>query len=162
MVRHHVAERARHFVELAAPLDADGLGHRDLHMIDAVTIPQRLEQPIGEAKRHDVLHRLLAEKMVDAEDLILTQRAPDLGVERAGRRKVMAERFLDHDAAPKKRFAVLALFLAGELRLAEPIDDGAEETIGDREVENHIAAGRLVSFAPRRSFRRASRKARAS
>ena len=74
MVGHHVAQRAGRFVELAAPLDADGFGHCDLHMIDAVAIPQRLEQAIGEAQRHDVLHRLFAQEMIDAVDLIFAQR----------------------------------------------------------------------------------------
>ena len=77
MVRDHVAQRAGLLVELAARLDAHRLRRGDLHVIDAVAVPDRLEQPVGEAERHDVLHRLLAEIVVDAEDLVLVQRAQD-------------------------------------------------------------------------------------
>ena len=36
-------------------------------------VPRRLEQPVGEAEREDVLHRLLAEEVVDPEDLRLIE-----------------------------------------------------------------------------------------
>ena len=52
----------------AAPFDAERLGDGDLHVIDMRVVPQRLEQGVGEAQRHQVLHRLLAEIMVDAEN----------------------------------------------------------------------------------------------
>ena len=85
MVRHHVAQRAGLLVELAAMLDADGLRHRDLDVVDLLSVPQRLEQAVGEAQRHNVLDRFLAEEMVDPIDLMLLQRFQDLGIERFGR-----------------------------------------------------------------------------
>ena len=36
-----------------------------------VAVPQRLEHGVGEPGVDDVLHRLLAEKVVDAEDRVL-------------------------------------------------------------------------------------------
>ena len=55
-------------VEVAGPAaDADVLGHGDLHVVDVVVVPHRLEQLIGEAQRHQVLHRLLAQVVVDPE-----------------------------------------------------------------------------------------------
>ena len=39
---------------------------RNLYMIDVVAIPQRLEHRIGKAKYENVLHRFLAEIMIDA------------------------------------------------------------------------------------------------
>jgi hypothetical protein len=48
--------------------DPDVLGHRDLDMIDKAVVPHRLEQLIGEPHRHDVLHCLFTEIVVDAED----------------------------------------------------------------------------------------------
>ena len=71
MVRHHVAQRAGRLVELGAALDADGLGDGDLHVVDMVAVPQRLEDAVGEAQHHDVLDRLLAEEMVHPIDLVL-------------------------------------------------------------------------------------------
>ena len=69
MRRHHVAQRAGGIVEPAAMLDADGLRDRDLHVIDVIAVPQRLEDRIREAQDHDVLHGLFAEIMVDPVDL---------------------------------------------------------------------------------------------
>jgi len=42
----------------------------DLHVIDEIAIPDRLEQAVGEAKRQDVLRRLFAQEMIDPEDLL--------------------------------------------------------------------------------------------
>jgi len=39
-------------------------------VIDEVAVPDRLEEPVGEAEGEDILGRLLAEEMVDAEDLL--------------------------------------------------------------------------------------------
>jgi hypothetical protein len=50
MVLHDVAYRADRVVEAAASFDAKALGHRDLHVVDVVAIPDRLEERIGEAE----------------------------------------------------------------------------------------------------------------
>ena len=139
MVGNHVAQRAGHLVELAARFDAHRLGGGDLHVIDAVAIPDRLEQAVGEAERHDALHGVLAEEVVDAEDLVLVQRAQDVGIEIARRLHAVAERLLDHDATPERRLAAGVGALLGELRLAELVDDGAEEAVGDGQVEDGVA-----------------------
>ena len=73
MVRHHVAQRARHIVEPAARADIDSLRDRYLHMVDVVAVPDRLEQAVGEAQDQDVLDRLLAEIVVHPEDLVLAR-----------------------------------------------------------------------------------------
>ena len=64
-------------------------------------------RPFGEAKGHDVLGRLLAEEVVDAEDLVLGEDLVHLGVERARAREVGAERLL-HDHARVRYQASLA------------------------------------------------------
>src|SRR5437764_11544713 len=97
MVGDHVAERAGALIEFAAPLDSDRLGGRDLHMVDMPAIPDRLEQSVGKAQRHHVLHCFLAEEMVDSIDLMLAKRPEDFGVERFCRIEVMPERLLDDD-----------------------------------------------------------------
>src|SRR5215467_9393427 len=100
-----------------------------------VAIPDRLEQSIGKTQRHDVLHRFLAEEMVDPIDLALRERLQDVGVQGPGRSEVMAERLLDHNPAP------LALLLVGQTCGSETGYRDAEETIGDCEVEEIIAGG---------------------
>ena len=61
--------------ELAAPLDADLLGDGDLHVVDVLAVPERLEEAVREAEDEEVLDRLLAEVVIDAEDLRLGERA---------------------------------------------------------------------------------------
>ena len=70
----HVAERAGALVELAARADRQRLGDVDLHVVDVLAIPQRLEEAVGEPQGEQVERRLLAEEVVDAEDLVLARR----------------------------------------------------------------------------------------
>ena len=146
VVRHHVAERTGLLVELAALLHAHRLRHSDLHVIDPIAIPDRLEQPIGETERHDALDRVLSQKMIDPKDLVLVQRVQDAGVQLARRIQATTERLLNHDAAPELGLPVLVLALIGELRLAELLDRDAKEPVGDREIEDGIALCSMVLF----------------
>ena len=98
MVLDEVAQRAGALVVAGARADADVLGGGDLHVVDEVAVPDRLEQRVGEAQRHQVLDRLLAEVVVDAEDLRLVEVLEHRLVLRAGRGEVVADRLLDHDA----------------------------------------------------------------
>ena len=68
VVLDHVADRAGLFVEGAPTLHAEDLGHRDLHALDAIAVPDRLEELVGEPERQDVEDRLLAQVVVDPED----------------------------------------------------------------------------------------------
>ncbi len=98
-MRHdHVAKGARGFVERRARVQAQRLGHIDLHVIDEVTIPDRLEQAVGKSKRQNVLRRLLPQEMVDAEDLLLREHLVQLRVQRHRAREIRAEGLLHHDA----------------------------------------------------------------
>src|SRR5882724_10920955 len=72
MIGHHVAKRARSFVKAATVLDADGFGRGDLHVVNVVAIPERLDDVVGKAEDHDVLHGLFAEIVIDAVDLLLS------------------------------------------------------------------------------------------
>ena len=60
-------------VVAAALLDADGLGHGDLHVVDVAPIPDGLEDAVGEPERHQVLDGLLPEVVIDPIDLVLGQ-----------------------------------------------------------------------------------------
>ncbi len=101
VVLHHVAQCARAVVVAAAPLDADGLGDRDLHVVDDVGVPQPLEDRVGETERQQVLDRLLAEVVVDAEDLRLGKDPADVNVDLPRRGEVMADRLFQDD--PRRR-----------------------------------------------------------
>ncbi len=69
MILDHVGERAGFLVIGAAALDADRFGGGDLDVIDVTAVPERLENPVAEAKGQDVLHGFLAQVMIDAVDV---------------------------------------------------------------------------------------------
>ncbi len=112
MVLDDVARRADAVVVAGTAADADVLGHGDLHVVDVVGVPDRFVELVGEAQRQDVLDRLLAEVVVDAEHGVGREDRLDDVVQLARRLQVAAERLLDDDAAP------LAVLLLGEARSA--------------------------------------------
>ncbi len=96
VVLQHVAEDARLFVVAAARLDAQLLARGDLHVVDVAAVPDGLEDGIGEAQDEEVLDGLLAEVVVDAEDLLLVAGLQHQPVQRARARQIAAEGLLDH------------------------------------------------------------------
>src|SRR4029077_2499899 len=100
MVLDHVAEATDLVIEPAPPLDAEALRHRDLDRLDVLAVPQGLEHLVREPEVHDVLHRLLAQEMVDPEDLVLTEDREQVVIELASRGQVVPERLLDHYPGP--------------------------------------------------------------
>ncbi len=98
MVLNHIADDAGLFIGLAASLDAEILGECDLHVLDVMAIPDRLEKCVRKTKVEDVLNRFLAQVMIDAEDVGLGDVLVQGGVERSRRRQIAAERLLDDDA----------------------------------------------------------------
>ena len=96
----HVSIGAGLLVEGEALAEVERLRHVDLHMIDEIAVPDRLEQAVGEAEGENVLRRLLAEKMIDAEDLILGEDLVQFVVERDRALKIGAERLFHDDARP--------------------------------------------------------------
>ena len=92
VVLHDVAEGAHRLVEPAPPLHAEGLRHRDLHAGDEAPVPDRLEHRVGEPEHEQVLDRLLAEEVVDAEDRRLREGAVEDLVELLGRGSGRARR----------------------------------------------------------------------
>ncbi len=135
-------------VVAGAAADADVLGHGDLHVVDVVGVPDRLEHVVGEAHRQDVLDRLLAEVVVDAEDRPRGEDGGQHVVELARRLEVVAEGLLDHHATPRGHPGGVDRRL-GQPVLLELRHHGAEERRGDGEVEGRVAAGaaRLVELA---------------
>ena len=100
VVLDDVPDRAGLFVEAGPALDAERLGHGDLHVVDVTPVPDRLEDAVGEAEREHVLDRLLAEVVVDAEDLVLGEVRDDVLVQGLGAGEVVPERLLDDQACP--------------------------------------------------------------
>ena len=84
MVLHHVAQRARLLVERTAALHAQRLGHCNLHVINVIAVPYRLENSVGKPEHQKILHRLLAKIVIYAEDLILEEDSIYLAIQFAG------------------------------------------------------------------------------
>ena len=106
MVLNHIACGADTVVIAGAAADADVLGHRDLHMVDVVGVPDWFEHHVGETQRQQVLHGLLAQVVVDAEHGAGVEHVGNHAVELLGALQIMAERLLDNDAAPCPRLRV--------------------------------------------------------
>ena len=134
VVLQHVAGGAGGVVEGGAGADADVLGHRDLHRVDVLGVPHRLEQVVGEAQGQDVLDRLLAQVVVDAEDVLRGEDLVDQLVERHRGLQVVAERLLHHDPAPAAGLRVVGHPGAGEL-----VEHQREGGRRDGEVERGVA-----------------------
>ena len=136
MVLEEVAAGAGLLVERAAALDADRLGHRDLHVVDVAAVPDGLEDAVAEPEDQQVADRLLAEVVVDAVDLLLAEDLADLAVEADRRVEVVAERLLDDDPPPAALVALVVEADPAELR-----DDLGERRRLRGEVEEPVAAG---------------------
>src|SRR5687767_10003221 len=100
MVLHDVAHRSGAVVIAGTLLDPDRLGRRDLYMVHVLTCPDRLEDAVREAEDEDVLHRLLAEVVIDAEDLVLAKDLLYHARELHRAVQVVTVWLLHHDARP--------------------------------------------------------------
>ncbi|MNG93976.1 hypothetical protein D3C79_529690 [compost metagenome] len=145
VIGHHVAQGAGVVIERATGLDADRFGGGDLHVVDVVVVPERLEQAVGEAADQNVLHRLFAQVMVDAVDLPLAHHLQQAGVQGLGAGQVGAERFLYHD--PTKT----AFGLVQQPGIAQPQGHFGEEARRRGKVENGVAVAGFLD-APGNRF----------
>ena len=138
VVLDDVAGRADAVVVPRTTADPDVLGHGDLDVIDVVGVPDGLEQRVREAQRQQVLHRLLAQIVIDPEDGPAGEDLPEHAVELLSTGEVVAERLLDDDASPA------AAVLGRQAGAFELLHDEGEEPRRDREVEGGVAAGSLL------------------
>ena len=100
--------------------DPEILGDGDLDVVDVATVPDRLEDAVGEPQHLEVLHRLLAEVVVEAEHLRLVEGRGHLGVQLQRRVEVVPERLLDHQ--PGRRIGAGA-----QPNRRQPLGDLGEE-----------------------------------
>ena len=125
VVDDHVAQGADGVVEMAAVLDSEALGHRDLDRREVVAVPDRLEHRVGEPQEEDLDQPHLSQEVVDPVQLGLVEVLVDLLVERRRRGDVVPEGLLDHDTGR-----------LGQTRAGEPLDHHPEQRRRDLEVEH--------------------------
>ncbi|CCF17988.1 protein of unknown function [Pseudorhizobium banfieldiae] len=142
VVLHHVAQCAGRVVIAGAAFQSDGLRNGDLHVVDVLRVPERLVEGIGEAQRHQVLHRLLAEVVIDAEDLLFLEYPADGVIELQCRREVAADRLLHDDPG----------LLGDQLVVADLFRDGAEDRRSNGKIEDAdailAAVQKLLELVP--------------
>src|SRR5256886_10588574 len=139
MVLDDVAHRARLLVVTGAFFYSDRLGDRDLHVVDVLPVPDRLEDPVREPHDEDVLNRLFAEVVIDTEDLILAEdRVEDLGKLARGL-AVTTERLLDHHPGPAR--------VAPEAVLADRSHDARVRGRRCREIEEAVRVRAALAVA---------------
>lgn len=97
MVLQHVARSTRAIVIGAAILHTDGFQYADLHVIDMPVTPERLEQCVAKAQRQQVLHGLLAQKMINAEDPGFVEHTAYGVIDLAGGGQAFAQGFFQYD-----------------------------------------------------------------
>ena len=99
MVLQHVPQRAVFVVIGPAVADPHGLADGDLDVVDRQIVPQRLEDGVAEPQGDQVLHRLLAQIVVDAEHLVLAEGVGHGVVDVQEGRQVAPDRLFQNDAA---------------------------------------------------------------
>ncbi len=130
VIWHHVPQCPGVIVKPATAFHADGFGCGDLHMINVVIIPEGLEQAVGEAADKNVLHRLFAQVVVDAVDLLFAHHREQRRIQRLSAGQVGTERFFHHNPTKAVGFveqpctAQLPGHLGEKTRRGSQIEDG--------------------------------------
>ena len=99
MILNHVADCAGLIIERASALNSKVFRHSDLYALDLIAVPERFQNRILEAEEDHVVHRPLAEVMVDAEDVLLVESAEQNLIELLRRGEVVTEGFFNDNAS---------------------------------------------------------------
>ena len=96
----HVAEGAGAVVVAGPALQREVLVEDDLHLLDVLPVPDRLQEGVREAQAQDVQHRGLAQEVVHPVDVVLGDQRGQGPVEVPGGFLAGAERLLHHQPGP--------------------------------------------------------------
>ncbi len=141
MVLEHVPQDPGGLVITRAGAHPQVLRGRDLHVIHVAAVPNGFKDRIGETHDQKVLHRFLAQVMVDAVDLAFLEDFLHFAVEFFGRSQVVPEGFLDdHPGEP--------LLLPGQSRRAQVGNDVLEDVRGGGKVKDAVPRRSIVLVHP--------------
>src|SRR6267142_6421206 len=99
MILDHVTDRAGLIVERSSALNSEVFRHGNLHALDLIAVPERLQQRVLEAEENHIMHRPLAQIMIDAEDVLLVEIAKQNLVKRLRRCEVVTKGFFNDDTS---------------------------------------------------------------
>lgn len=134
MILQHVAHGSGAVVIGTTVFHTEGFVDADLHVLDVPAAPHRLEQRIGKTQRHQVLHGLLAQVMVDTKHLCFAEHPADGRVDRLSRSQRMADGFFQHDAAPR----------VGQPGRGQVLSDRRKQRRGGSQVEDAQTSRRVA------------------
>src|ERR1700722_14841098 len=123
VVFDHVADRPGVVVELPPPLDPELFCHRNLHTLDVIPVPDRLQKAIGEAKEQKIENRLFTEVVVDTKDSRFGKHGMKSGVQLLRRGKIAPKGLFENDS---RIFHVV--------RLCERLDNTCKKTWRNRQI----------------------------
>jgi hypothetical protein len=69
MVLDYVPDHSSLLIKGTPVLDPDLFCHCYLHMVNKMSIPERLENAVAEAKKQDILHSIFSQVMVNPVNL---------------------------------------------------------------------------------------------
>ena len=124
VVLKDVAHHAGGVVVGAAPADVHFLRDRDLHVVDIVAVPDRLEDRVGEPQHEQVLHGLFAEIMVDAINLPLVEHFVNAVIKLPRGVQIGAEGLFDHHAGAQLAVGLFARQTGGGDARGDLLRDG--------------------------------------
>ncbi len=104
-------------------------------MVDVFLVPQRLEDRVAKTHDQNVLHRFLAEIMVDAKDLSLIEGGGERRVHVARAVEVAPDRLFDNHARERSAFIGRRDQAGG----AQLLNAGLYQRRRDRQVENAVS-----------------------
>jgi hypothetical protein len=75
VILHNIPDGAGLILERSSTLNSEVFGHRDLHALDLIAVPERLQECILETEKDHVMHRPFSQVMIDAENMFLVEMA---------------------------------------------------------------------------------------
>jgi hypothetical protein len=97
MVLHNVTDDAKLIKVPSSSLGTEGLLECDLNIVDVVSVPGGAQERVTETQDQNVLYHLLAEVVVDTEQLVLLPIRLEGLLKLAGASEILSEGFLDLD-----------------------------------------------------------------
>ncbi|MNV36050.1 hypothetical protein D3C71_1275140 [compost metagenome] len=134
MALHHVAQRTGARVIGIAAIHAIALGDQDVHRFDEVAVPHRLQQRVAETQCHQVLHRRLAEVVVQAEHAVFVDQLADGLQDFLSAVGVRADRLFQHQAVRRGQCATQC----------QPFAGGDVQARRDRQVAHALAVDQVL------------------
>src|SRR5580692_8389397 len=137
MVRHHIAQCTRLFIERRAVFNSYRLSGGDFNIVNVVPVPDRLEQRIAEAENEDVLHCFFAKIVVNPVHRFLVEYAVHYVIEYVRRFQVPPEGLLQNNSRPPMLAAVQSY-------CSQTFNDWSRYRRGRRHIEQMVWARTIL------------------